>query len=82
MGNHKINGFIGWREARHAIAALKCDMARKVSVKRGGQYKVMDSELLVVGDRPHLKIGDVIPADAVLGNGFTEMTRQHSLVSL
>jgi magnesium-transporting ATPase (P-type) len=57
-------------------------MAPKASVKRGGQYKVMHSKLLAVGDRLHLKIGDVIPADAVLGSGFTESTRQHSLVSL
>jgi H+-transporting ATPase len=48
-------------------------MAPKASVKRGGQYKVIDSKLLVVGDRLHLKIGDVIPADGVLGNGFAEI---------
>ncbi len=68
-----INGFIGWREGRNAIAALKIDMAPKASVKRGGQFKVMDSTLIVVEDRLHLKIGDVIPADAVLRSGFTEI---------
>jgi H+-transporting ATPase len=45
-------------------------MAPKASINRGGQYKVIDSRLLVIVDRHHLKIGDVIPADAVLGNGF------------
>jgi H+-transporting ATPase len=48
-------------------------MATKASVKRGGQYKVINSKLLVVGYRLHLKIGDVIPADAVIGNGFTKI---------
>jgi len=71
-----LNGFIGWREQRNAgnaIAALKSAMAPKASVKRGGVYKVIESTLLVVGDRLHLKIGDVIPADAVLGSGFAEI---------
>jgi hypothetical protein len=49
-----INGFIGWREARNAIAALQSDMALKASVKRGGQYKVTDSTLIVAGDRDTL----------------------------
>jgi hypothetical protein len=39
-----INWFIGWREPRNPIAALKSDMA---SVKRGGQHEVMDSTLIV-----------------------------------
>ena len=68
-----LNGFIGWREASNAIAVLKSHMATKASVKRGGQYKVINSKLLVVGYRLHLKIGDVIPADAVIGNGFTKI---------
>jgi hypothetical protein len=41
---HWINWFIGWREPRNPIAALKSDMA---SVKRGGQHEVMDSTLIV-----------------------------------
>jgi hypothetical protein len=39
----------------------------------------MDSKLLVVGDRLHLKIGDLIPAYAVLGNGFTEIDQAVNL---
>jgi H+-transporting ATPase len=71
-----LNGFIGSREARNAgnaIATLKGAMASKASLTRGGKYKLTNSKLLVVGDKLHLKIGDVIPADAVLGSGFIEI---------
>lgn len=71
-----LNGFIGWKEeknAGNAIEALKNAMAPKANVKRDGQYMTIDSKLVVVGDRLHLKLGDIVSADAILGPGFAEM---------
>ena len=71
-----LNGFIGWKEERNAgnaIQALKNAMAPKANIKRDGIYKSIDAKYLVVGDRLHLKIGDIVPADAVLGPGFAEL---------
>lgn len=71
-----LNGFIGWKEERgagNAIQALKNAMAPKANVKRGGQYLTIDAKDLVIGDRLHLKLGDIVPADAILGPGFAEI---------
>jgi H+-transporting ATPase len=71
-----LNGFIGWKEetgAGNAIQAFKNAMAPKANVKRAGQYLTIDAKDLVMGDRLHLKLGDIVPADAILGPGFAEI---------
>lgn len=71
-----INGFVGWHEeknAGNAIEALKKNLAPKASVKRDGQWSVIEAINLVIGDRVSVKLGDIIPADLVLGPGFLEV---------
>jgi len=71
-----VNGFVGWYEeknAGNAIEALKKNMAPKAKCKRDGQYDTINAKDLVIGDRINLKLGDIIPADAVLGPGFAEI---------
>jgi H+-transporting ATPase len=66
------NAVVGfWEEftAGNAIAALKKTLALKARVRRDGQWTSIAARELVPGDLIRLRIGDVIPADAVLGDG-------------
>ncbi len=63
------NGVIGfWQEfeAGNAIAALKAQLALNARVKRDHQWMTVPARELVPGDIIHLRIGDVLPADARL----------------
>ena len=71
-----LNGIIGWYEERNAgnaIEALKQKLAPKAVVRRDGEWQVVEAKSLVVGDRIKIKLGDIVPADAVLGPGFCEV---------
>ncbi|CAG9317425.1 unnamed protein product [Blepharisma stoltei] len=71
-----FNGFVGWYEeknAGNAIDALKKNLAPKAKVKRNGEWGVILSKELVQGDRINIKLGDIIPADCVLGPGYAEI---------
>mmetsp|Transcript_23708 Transcript_23708/g.3941 ORF Transcript_23708/g.3941 Transcript_23708/m.3941 type:complete len:122 (+) Transcript_23708:248-613(+) len=71
-----INGFVGWHEeknAGNAIEALKKNLAPKANCKRDGEWSSIDAVNLVIGDRVAVKLGDIIPADLVLGPGFLEV---------
>ena len=66
------NAVVGfWEEftAGNAIAALKKTLALKARVRRDGEWKSIVARELVPGDLIRLRIGDVIPADAVLNQG-------------
>jgi len=41
--------------------------------KRNGEWETVEAKTLVIGDRIKIKLGDIIPADAVLGPGFCEV---------
>ncbi len=49
-----------------AIQALKKEMALKARVIRGGEQKTIAAKQLVPGDLIVLRMGDVVPADAML----------------
>lgn len=71
-----LNGIIGWYEERNAgnaIEALKAKLAPRAVAKRNGEWQVVEAKTLVIGDRIKIKLGDIIPADAVLGPGFCEV---------
>ena len=71
-----INGFLGWHEERNAgnaIEALKQRLAPKACVKRDNEFIIIDAKALVIGDRIKIKLGDIVPADALLGPGFCEV---------
>jgi len=72
FGLQVINGVVGWHEEKNAgdaIAALKAGLTPKCTCKRNGSWQSMDAKFLVRGDRINIKLGDVLPADAILCKG-------------
>jgi len=66
------NALVGfWEEyyAGNAIAALKAQLALHARVMRDGQWTTVPSRELVPGDLVHLRLGDIVPADARLVAG-------------
>lgn len=63
---NSLVGFWEEREAGNAIAALKAKLAIKARVKRDGTWTDPEARDLVPGDVIHLKLGDIVPADARL----------------
>ena len=66
------NAVVGfWEEfsAGNAIAALKKTLALQARVCRDGKWTTIAARQLVPGDLIGLRIGDIIPADAVLNEG-------------
>ena len=59
-------GYIEERNAGDAIAALKQQLAPQCHVCRSGRWMNMPARELVPGDLIELKLGDVVPADAML----------------
>jgi H+-transporting ATPase len=66
------NGVVGFweeHEAGNAIAALKAKLAIKTRVKRDGKWIDLAARELVPGDVIHIRLGDIVPADARLLSG-------------
>lgn len=66
------NAMVGfWEEyqAGNAIAALKAKLAIKARVKRDGKWGTIVARELVPGDVIHIRLGDIVPADARLLTG-------------
>ncbi len=66
------NAVVGfWEEyqAGNAIAALKAKLAIKAWVKRDGKWSTLVARELVPGDIIHVRLGDIVPADARLLEG-------------
>ena len=67
-----FNAVVGfWQEyqASNALSALKKQLALKARVRRNGAWKGIDAKELVPGDVIRIRLGDIIPADAVLVEG-------------
>ena len=64
-----VVGFWEEREAGNAIAALKSKLAINARVKRDGKIITLASRELVPGDVIHVRLGDIVPADARLLDG-------------
>lgn len=76
------NGVIGFWEEHHAgsaIAALQAKLALKAQVKRDQEWTTLESRELVPGDVVHLRLGDIVPADARLLNGDPLQVDQSAL---
>ncbi len=56
-------------KALSALKVLKEKLAKKALVKRDGVYQSIEAKWIVPGDIIKLKIGDIIPADAVAVKG-------------
>jgi H+-transporting ATPase len=57
-------GFWEEQEAGNAIAALKAKLAINARVKRDGKWVTSPARELVPGDVIHVRLGDIVPADA------------------
>lgn len=64
-----VVGFWEEHQAGNAIAALKAKLAIKAQVKRDGKWITLAARELVPGDVIHLRLGDIMPADARLLEG-------------
>jgi H+-transporting ATPase len=64
-----VVGFWEEHQAGNAIAALKAKLAIKAQVKRDGKWVASVARELVPGDVIHVRLGDIVPADARLLEG-------------
>ncbi|MDM7938099.1 MAG: plasma-membrane proton-efflux P-type ATPase [Cyanobium sp. CZS 48M] len=74
-----VIGFWEEHQAGNAIAALKAKLAMKAQVKRDGQWTTVESRELVPGDVVHIRLGDIVPADARLLDGEPLQVDQSAL---
>ena len=74
-----VIGFWEEHQAGNAIAALKAKLAMKAQVKRDGQWSTVESRELVPGDVIHIRLGDIVPADARLLDGEPLQVDQSAL---
>ena len=61
--------FLAGEQGRHAIAALKAQLALTARVLRDSTWQDVAAADLVPGDVVHLKLGDIVPADILLRTG-------------
>jgi H+-transporting ATPase len=64
-----VVGFFQERKAENAIELLKKQLAPNARVLRDGTWQEIPARELVPGDLVHIRLGDIVPADAVLGEG-------------
>lgn len=64
-----VVGFVEEYQADNAVEALKEKLALSARVLRNGKWVNIHSRELVPGDVIRLRMGDIIPADAILWNG-------------
>jgi H+-transporting ATPase len=62
-------GFWEEYQAGNAIAALKAKLALQARVRRDGKWMTISARELVPGDLLHVRLGDIVPADARLLDG-------------
>ena len=61
-----VVGFIEEHQADNAVEALKKKLALNARVLRDGEWQTLPARELVPGDVIRLRLGDIIPADAVV----------------
>ena len=64
-----VVGFLQERKAENAIELLKKQLAPNARALRDGTWHEIPARELVPGDLVHIRLGDIVPADAVLGEG-------------
>ena len=72
-------GYIEERNAGDAIAALKSALKPAAHCCRDGEWFNMSARDLVPGDLIEVKLGDVVPADAILLPGMSIQADQSAL---
>ena len=64
-----VVGFFQERKAENAIELLRKQLAPNARVLRDSTWQEIPAHELVPGDIVHIRLGDIVPADALLGNG-------------
>jgi len=64
-----VVGFLQERKAENAIKLLKNQLAPNARVLRDGTWQEIPARELVPGDTVHIRLGDIVPADAMLITG-------------
>ena len=67
LGNLGLNAIVAfWEEQRadRAITALRRRLSPQARVCRDGAWRTIPAREIVPGDRIHLRLGDIVPADA------------------
>ncbi len=65
--------FIQENRAKGALSLLRKQLTVQARALRDGQWQLLDAQYLVPGDIIHLRMGDIIPADATLKDGHVQM---------
>lgn len=68
-----ILSFTQESRAQNALTLLRQKLTVQVTTRRDGQWQRIPAENLVPGDIMHLRMGDLIPADAILIDGQVEI---------
>ncbi|MCB0806618.1 MAG: plasma-membrane proton-efflux P-type ATPase [Bacteroidales bacterium] len=74
-----VVGFIEEFQADNAVEALKKSLAVKARALRDGNWKTLDASGLVPGDIIRVRLGDVVPADALIIDGENIQADQSAL---
>ncbi len=74
-----VVGFIEEYQADNAVDALKKSLAVKARALRDGKWQSMSAAELVPGDIIRLRLGDVVPADAILAESDNVQADQSAL---
>jgi len=64
-----VVGFFQEKKADNAIDLLKKQLAPNAQALRDGSWQDIPARELVPGDIIHIRLGDIVPADAALGSG-------------
>ena len=65
----RLSDYFPERKAENAIELLKKQLAPNARVLRDGAWREIPARELVTGDIVHIRLGDIVTADALLGNG-------------
>jgi H+-transporting ATPase len=68
-----ILSFAQESRAHNALSLLRQKLSVQVTTRRDGQWRRIQAENLVPGDIVHLRMGDIIPGDAILIDGLVEI---------
>jgi H+-transporting ATPase len=61
------------RHGRQALALLRANLSAMARVRRDGAWQQIPATEVVPGDLIHVRAGDLVPADLVLGDGLVSL---------
>ncbi|MGV8026596.1 MAG: plasma-membrane proton-efflux P-type ATPase [Anaerolineaceae bacterium] len=67
---NSVISMIQEKRSQNALSLLRSKLSINAKVKRDNQWKIIPAQDLVPGDLVHLKMGDFVPADILITNGY------------